>query len=379
MEHCIIRENAERKTLSSPDYSYSFSKTDGLFFRWGQTRDDDPQFSPFGPEILDLEISSVIHGESPADDPHLCSDVCSHCAWCYKQNDQKGPVWNLSLREFETILSKMPKTLTQIAFGIMNIGTNPDFFPMMEHARANGTIPNFTNSAADVTPEIAKRTAEICGAVAVSLVAKERTYEAIRLFSEAGMEQVNIHFMLAEETFDKALATVEDIAKDARLGGLNAIVFLQYKPKREAPFHPISSAEKFKKLMGRCEELGVRYGFDSCSAPLFFKGVEDHSQRKTFEILAEPCESGLFSSYINCHGQFFACSFSEGVGMWEEGLDVLGCDDFLKDVWYNERTKAWRETILESSQRCDCSFKGICRSCPLYPVTACKETVAEAP
>ena len=40
----------------------------------------------------------------------------------------------MTFDEFKIIFDKMPKTLTQIAFGIMDIKTNPDFFKMMEYA-----------------------------------------------------------------------------------------------------------------------------------------------------------------------------------------------------------------------------------------------------
>jgi hypothetical protein len=53
----IIGENKKVKFLKSDTYNYIFNKENGQFFRWGKTRDDDPLFSPFGPEILDLEIS----------------------------------------------------------------------------------------------------------------------------------------------------------------------------------------------------------------------------------------------------------------------------------------------------------------------------------
>jgi len=45
------------KVLRSENYNYIFNSRTGFFVRWGKTADDDPQYSPFGPEILDLEIS----------------------------------------------------------------------------------------------------------------------------------------------------------------------------------------------------------------------------------------------------------------------------------------------------------------------------------
>ena len=46
-----------------------------------------------------------------------------------------------------------------------------------------------------------------------------------------GMEQVNIHFMLAEETYDKCLEVLDDIKNDPRLKGVRALVILSLKKK----------------------------------------------------------------------------------------------------------------------------------------------------
>ncbi|KKK77470.1 hypothetical protein LCGC14_2853300 [marine sediment metagenome] len=51
----------------------------------------------------------------------------------------------------------MGDILGQIAFGICDIKTNPDFFKMMEYAREQGVIPNYTCHGLDVTKEVAKK------------------------------------------------------------------------------------------------------------------------------------------------------------------------------------------------------------------------------
>lgn len=108
---------------------------------------------------------------------------------CYKGNGGNAPVHNLSFDEFKIILDKMPPLLTQIAFGIMNISTNPDFFKMMEYSRERGIIPNYTCHGLDVTDEYAKRTSELCGAVAVSVYNKEKSYDSIKKFTDNSLKQ----------------------------------------------------------------------------------------------------------------------------------------------------------------------------------------------
>ena len=364
-----IVETDLMKICRSESYNFFFNKKTGFFMRCGENVSDDPDFSPFGPEILDLEISSG-------------GDCKGNCSFCYKCNGGDQPTHNMTIEEFKIILSKMPNVLTQIAFGIMDVQTNPDFVKMLWYARHKGIIPNYTTHGLDVTDLVASYTSKLCGAVAVSLVNKKKTFEAIRKFLSRGMKQVNIHYMLSEETYDRAFEIVEEVANDKTLKEFNAIVFLQYKAKGRDPdgFHSVLDVEKYTKLIKHCNRNKISYGFDSCSANLFiesipqtvkincpegapesakkyFKDVEQKN-RKAMEQMAEPCESGMFSSYINCHGEFFVCSFAEGEDEWKEGIDVLNCDDFVKDIWNHHRLVAWRDRLIENK-----------RDCPIYDLS----------
>ncbi len=338
-----LMKNKTGKAFYSENYNFLFRYKDGFFMRWGKTTQDDPQYSPFGPEILDLEISSG-----------KCN---GRCKFCYKDNGEDENTHHMTLDEFKTIFDKMPKMLTQIAFGICDISSNPDFFAMMEYAREHDVIPNYTCNGLEVTNEVAEKTAKTCGAVAVSMVNKEKTYKAISKFIEAGMTQVNMHYMLSEETYDKAFNVIDDIAE---IKDFNAIVFLQYKPKGKNPdaFHSVLDVEKYTKLINYCDEKEINYGFDSCSAPIFIESIKDHPNSIRLEMMAEPCESGLFSSYINCHGKFHVCSFAEGEDQWVEGIDVLHCEDFIKDVWMNPRLVEWRKRLIGKE-----------RECPIYEIS----------
>lgn len=356
-----LLNNKNFKIFISNKYNYIFNKKNGQFCRWGKTKEDDPLFSPFGPEILDLEISK--------------GKCLGNCEFCYKCNGNNNPVNNLSFIDFKKIIKKMPKILTQIAFGITDIYANPDFFKMIRYSRKKGIIPNYTTHGLDVDDYAVKQTAKFCGAVAVSLVNKEKSYNAIKKFTDAGMNQVNIHFMLSKETFSNAFSLIEDIKSDERLKKLNAVVFLGYKHKNFNSLHnSIPNVTKYKKLIEACNKNKIRYGFDSCSCPLYFKSIEEKENNKNLSIFAEPCESGLFSSYINCEGEFYPCSFSEGEGNWKEGINVLKIKNFIKDVWNNKKLINWRNKLIISSKNCNCKFSNICRSCPVYPeINSCKK------
>jgi len=82
-----IIENEKAKFLRSKDYNFNFDKVSGYFERWGKKVEDDPDYSLFGPEILDLEISTSVRPK----DLHLydksrlvydggCLGNCSFCS-----------------------------------------------------------------------------------------------------------------------------------------------------------------------------------------------------------------------------------------------------------------------------------------------------------
>lgn len=337
-------ENDKMKSVRSDGYNYDFSKEVGIFARWGNSLQEDPQFSKFGPEILDLEISQ--------------GKCMGKCPECYKCNGAVEHVHNMTFEEFKTIFHKVNANglLTQIAFGICDIGTNPEFFNMMRYARENGVIPNYTCHGLDMNEEYAKLTAEICGAVAISVYNKEKAYNSVKMLNDAGMKQVNFHCIAHDKSFDKIKSIIDDIKSDERLKGLNALVLLRYKPKGNGvgKFNQLT-IDQYKEILKYAEDKGVNLGFDSCSAPLYLEAIKDDKDFDRKSMYAEPCESAIFSSYINCKGEFYACSFCEGEGMWKEGLDVLGCVDFLDDIWYNERTEQFRQALNKT-----------CRNCPMF-------------
>lgn len=348
-----IVDTNEEKRIISQDYNLIFSKKTGLSLRCGKTLEDDPSFCPYGPEILDLEIS--VNG---------CPN---NCPFCYKNNTSEEPI-NMSFEVFKTILDKMPPTLTQIAFGITGIQTNPDFIKMMEYCRKKGIVPNFTLSGIDITDEIANKCSKLVGAVAVSAYKTDKNicYNTVKKFSDLGIEQTNVHLMISQETLSFAYEVINDSLSDERLNKLNAIVFLSLKNKGRAKqkFQPVT-VEEYEKLIHYCFEKKARIGFDSCSAPKFEYTVKrmNISDKEKSELisLSESCESfGLFSSYINVFGDFYPCSFAENEEGWEDGISVLNCRNFLEDVWYSEKLNKYRQMSLNTC------YPGGCRKCLVF-------------
>lgn len=350
-----ILENEDYKLCRSEKYNFDFVKKTGFFRRWGETEQADPTCAP-SPEILDMEISTICEGIGSGP-----------CKWCYKSNTKIGE--NMSFEKFKTIFHKLPKTLTQIAFGIGDIDSNPDFFKIMEYCRTNDynfVVPNVTTNGYRLSDEYADRLASLCGAVAVSMYnPKDVCYDAVKKLTDRGMTQVNIHRLVAEETFEECMQVMQDSMTDPRLSKLNAIVFLSLKPIGDRNKFSKLGTEKYKKLIDFAFENNIRVGFDSCSAPMFLQAVKDRENFKVLEQMSEPCESYLFSFYVNVEGKTTPCSFLEKRGY--NAIDVAECNDFMKDVWNSESVQDFRKKLLGTTDKCVINGNG-CRSCPEYNI-----------
>lgn len=342
-EIATILDNENTKILKSKNYNFLFDKNSGLFIRWGETKDDDGDLTLGLPEIADIEISTI------------CSGVHGVCKFCYKENNPRGK--NMTLDTFKIVIDKMPPSITQVAIGIGNIDANSDLWKIMEYCREKGVVPNITINGGRMTPEYFDNIANLCGACAVSKYDKDLTYNAVKELTDRGLSQTNIHFMLSEETYEDALQTLKDIKEDPRLKKLNAIVFLSLKTKGGAKsgFKQLSQ-KKFTHLVNLAMDSQVPIGFDSCGSFKFLTSIKERKNYKAIETMVEPCEASIYSSYVSVDGDYYPCSFAEGEE-WEKGLSIIECNDFLEDIWYNEKTRKFQEKLLNCK-----------RDCPIYKI-----------
>jgi len=337
-----IKDNDFLKICTSSDYNFVFNKKNGFFARWGKTKDDDPQWSPIGPELLDIEVTTI------------CKNSCP---FCYKNNTCNGK--NMSFDTFKNVVDKASKskTLGQIAFGAdATLTSNPELWQMMAYCRSIGIVPNIT--CADISDDVADNLVKYCGAVACSRYSNKNVcYDSIKKLTDRGMTQVNIHQMVSDETYDQVLETLNDRKTDPRLSKMNAIVFLSLKQKgRGEHFTPLS-CDKFKNLIKIALEKEIPIGFDSCSCHKFLETVVGHPHESTFKQNAEACESSGFSFFIDVDGMGHPCSFAPNTSQWQKGIDITKCNDFIKDVWYNKDVISFRENLLKQD-----------RKCPLYKI-----------
>jgi radical SAM protein with 4Fe4S-binding SPASM domain len=360
----MIAEHNGLKIVRSAHYNYMFDKVTGYFARWGKTKADDPIMAP-APELADIEISTICN---------------LRCKACYKSNTDSGI--NMSFDTLSTILAKFPKTLTQIAYGIGSVKGNPDLWKILNHTREQGIIPNITVNGHNIEDYELEQLAKVCGAISVSNYNKIDCYGTVqRLTSlmndsnvKTTIQQVNIHQLLSEETLNDCYTLIEDVQQDHRLANINAVIFLMLKPKgNRNVMHPVTSFKKFHDLFKEAIENGVNIGMDSCTAPLALKAAH-HMNSESMIPSIEPCESGLFSVYVSANAMVYPCSFTEGEGDWKEGLSLLACKNFTKDIWNHPKFNEWKTNLVFSSERCkNCSVIKHCRSCPAFDITPCKE------
>ncbi len=338
-----IMEDGNKKCLMSKDYNYMFNKKNGAFLRWGKTYDDDPEVAP-GPEILDFEITTI------------CDEGCP---FCYKSNTKKGH--NTSFAEFKNVFDYLPRTVTQIAFGVDASATaNPDLFKMMWYARERGVIPNIT--VANINDKTAEKLANVCGAVAVSRH-KDSTkcYNSIKLLRNHGLDQINIHVLISEETYDLVKETMLDYI-ERKIPGLNAIVLLSLKQKGRGEGFSRMSAEKYQSLINFALNNNIPIGADSCSASRLIRAVKGRDNFKEIKQMVDPCESTRMSLYIDVDCKAHPCSFCPGTEKWMEGIDMTNIKDFNKQVWNNYRISKFRNNLIDNKD------ENGCHQCLIYDI-----------
>jgi MoaA/NifB/PqqE/SkfB family radical SAM enzyme len=273
---------------------------------------------------------------------------------CYKSNTGKGE--NMSFDTFKTIIDKMP-TLTQIAFGIGDLTANPDLFRMFKYCRGKRIVPNLTINGIGLTDSLAEKLVYYLGACAISHYNDDTCYNAVKLLTDKGLKQANIHQLLAQETKNQIWKLIDDIQHDSRLKKLNAVVFLSLKQKgRGTGYHQIFN-EDFQEIVDFCMTNGLKIGFDSCTSCKFVNAIRDYPNREDIEKYVEPCESGLFSFFIDVNGFGYPCSFSPNTDNWHLGIDIKNTNDFLSEVWFSDKIKKWRKDLLNNK-----------RNCPIYDI-----------
>ena len=345
-----------KMTMEKTENSYHcfFDKLTGLNVRFGTTVAEDPVYCELGPEILDLEIS--VNGCVPV-------KGSENCKYCYKCNTNIAPT-NMTFETFQKIIATFPINLSQIAFGITGLQTNPDLPKMFEYCRQIGIIPNLTTVGADMNEQMKDMICKYAGACAVSCYteAKALCYKTIKDLHDYAKEKynrdlhVNMHILVSNGNREHLFDVLQDIA-DKKVDGLRSVVLLRIKPCGRAKNMDCKiSMDYYREIVKFCLDNEISFGFDSCSATPVAKVLTEFGKGDLTKC-CEPCESSKLSSYVNVKGEYWSCSFAER-------------SDFIKPIntlEYDSATKWWNS---DEVKRIRFLKTPACASCPIYNLDA---------
>lgn len=329
------------------DYHFLADKYTGITFRWGKTFEDNPKFAPI-PELADISISN------------RCTKGCS---FCYRSSTPDGSV--MSLKDYCDVLDSMKSAkfgnVFQVALGGGEPLEHPDFIQLINETVRRGVVPNFTTNGNSLTIELVKYLKGKVGSLAISMtdISDIERFESI--LTTRNRTNINIHFILSNKTINQAIEILEG-RYNFLLSGVNAIVFLTYKPAGRGNSKDILRNDERLRLflsLTRKSKVKCKIGFDACFVPMLLRNSKELNNYVDF------CEGGFFSVYINEKKEVSPCSFSNGKDSYS--LDKY---DFY-DIWLN-KFKSYRKRVENNCTEI-CQLKGQCWGfCQYYPqITAC--------
>jgi len=340
------------KRFLTPSYNFVFDDKTGMFARWGRTKKDDPVVSLYGPEMLDISITRMCY---------------NNCSYCYRSAGPDGKHMHLEL--YKHILDILPDTVCQIALGGGEPTLHPDFPEILRLTRDRGIVPNYTTNGSEIVDSelnksrdrILEATKEYCGVVAVSLHhSMDKTTEAVRTLIDYGVK-TNIHCVLSAESYPQVIEQLPAYIR-GELHGLNAVIFLLYKPVGRAKRAALPTRQQFRDLVELYSGLPVKLGFDSCSVPFL---IDNESINK---ISIEPCEAGRFSMFISETGWCSPCSFAET--LYEHEFNVADLDKVGFLVQWLGLVEEVGEDLSCSNEKC--KYNGDCLgTCYFLPEMRC--------
>lgn len=324
----------------------------GILDENGHDTNVDPFMASF-PQLLDIGIMQTC----------VCAKQCK--VDCYqKAISRTGD--NMSLQDYESIMKQCKNKMFQCALGgAGDVDTHKDFEDIVAMSQDYGIVPNFTTSGIAMTKEKANICKKYCGAIAVSEHFTDYTKNAVNLLLEAGVK-TNIHYVLGNKTIDKA---IELLKNDSFMNGINAVVFLLYKPvglgKQENVLDVNDNRVKeFFELVGD-GKFHHKIGFDSCSC----SGIINFSHNIALESL-DFCEGGRYSAYIDANMNMMPCSFANQNPNWFVDLHKYT----IQEAWDSDIFDKFRYSLSHSCA--SCKNREMCGGgCPLVnQITLCNKS-----
>lgn len=279
------------------------------------------------------------------------------CAICYQGHKSEN---NMRLEDFKLLIDQVKGHVNQVALGGRgDPNHHPDFQKIVEYARKNDVVPNYTTSGIGLTHEQIE-ISKICGAVAVSDYEAEYTYAAINKFILAGIK-TNMHIVLSRATVAKAIKILYgynpwkiysnkdwfDITK------LNGVVFLLFKPQGAG-----KDFERLRLTNDDIEQISERIlsprcsfkvGMDSC---LVNHVIRRANISKRQMLTLDTCEGARMSAYISPSMKMMPCSFADhDIGVQIDKKNTI------QTIWkLSKPFENYRKSLKKSPFTCPAGF-----------------------
>ena len=320
----------ENNFISAFNPETGFYMRTGVLDENGKDTGVDPFMASF-PELLDIGIMQTC----------VCAGKCN--VDCYQKAIERTGN-NMSVEDFESILKQCEGRLWQIAGGgAGDVDTHENFEEILELCRDYDIVMNFTTSGIAMTKKKAQICKQFTGAIAVSEHFAPYTNRSLDMLLDAGVK-TNIHYVLSNKTIDDA---TEKLKNDGFKSGINAVVFLLYKPvglgREENVLKPDDPRvmEFFKAVDGF--KGSHKIGFDSCSCA----GIVNFTKNINLDSV-DFCEGGRFSAYIDANMNMMPCSFGNQDSKWYVSLR----DHTIEDAWNSEVFNRFRYSLKHSCIGC---------------------------
>ncbi|RZR42784.1 radical SAM/SPASM domain-containing protein [Vibrio vulnificus] len=324
-------------------YTSMFNPDTGFFARIPDKGEKDPFWSPHGPELMDISITN------------WCDKGCS---FCYKSSTKNGA--HMALDDYKRVIDQAAEMQTfQVALGGGNPNQHPNFIEIIEYTASRGIVPNYTTNGRGLSDEILDTTRKHCGAVAVSAYPPyDQTATTIKKLADYGIK-TNVHFILDAESINTAIHWLKHPPE--YLAGINAIVFLNYKPSGRKVFEKkllrnSAILDEFFEL-ATSPQRKMKVGFDACCVSAVFARTNANTS------MVDACDAGRFSLYVSEDLKVYPCSFQVAVA---EG-NLLDDNTTLLDIWTKSRNMAAFRNYFSSDRCGKCNHRSVCMNgCPIF-------------
>ena len=326
----IRKYDKKNRYISMFNPDTGFYMRSGILDEHGKDTGVDPFMSSF-PELIDVGIMQTC----------VCAKQCN--VDCYqKAIDRTGE--NMSVENFKRILEECKGKCFQFALGgAGDVDTHENFEEILSLCREYDIVPNFTTSGIAMTKEKAEICKEYCGAVAVSEHFAPYTNRAIDMLLEAGVK-TNIHYVLSSRTIQDATAK---LMLDGFKDGINAIVFLLYKPVGLGRIENVINVNDPRVIdfFRAVDNFNGKHkiGFDSCTVPALINFTE-----KINPDSFDTCEGGRWSMYITSDMKALPCSFDNQDMKWAYDIS----NDTIQHAWDSEVFEDFRNHFRNSCPEC---------------------------